>query len=201
MGEYIIQNTFTTTIFKYLVFLLIILLFFLGSGCSKISMNNLNPKIINVSSEEMLNIKWNKGFSLAISITPGIPIELIGDSTVEYEIMGNYNELFQLDDGIPSYLSESNRTLKGTDTVYWSLNIYEKTTESWITVIRKQDKHTTGLVLIQISDISQQLGKENSGGIFKANVISSIEFPKQDGKYQNITNEKVSEIVEAYKKK
>lgn len=46
-----------------------------------------------VPANEMITIPWNEGWSVAVSVTPGIPFELQGSEEMTYEISGDTHYL------------------------------------------------------------------------------------------------------------
>ncbi|ASA25796.1 hypothetical protein [Paenibacillus donghaensis] len=60
--------------------------------------NTVKPAKLNETDKakiivKMIAIPWNEGWSAAISVTPGIPIELCGGDEVAYGLSGDTNYL------------------------------------------------------------------------------------------------------------
>ncbi len=69
---------------------------------------------------------------------------------------------------------------------------------SWIRIVRKEEGHTTGLVLIKIFSSAGKTADGVGGVTFKADIIASLEFPRQNGAYQNISDQQLETIESTY---
>ncbi|CAM3324910.1 MULTISPECIES: hypothetical protein [Paenibacillus] len=175
----------------------------LGSGCAPKTEEEVQPEVVNVPAEEMIAIPWNEGWSPAISVTPGIPFELRGSDEIAYDLSGNTDYLCVEIEGRLKSMSKTGTSRKAGEHVYWSPLCGEPSADlakietSWVTVVRKQEGYTTGLVLVRIWP-EQENG--NQGGLFKADIIASLAFPKQDGAYQDISDEDLKKLEADYMK-
>lgn len=177
-------------------------LILLGAGCTPKTEEDANPEVVNVPAEEMIAIPWKKGWSPAISVTRGIPLELNGSDEIVYDISGDTDYLCVEIEGRLESMSKTGTSRKAEEHFYWSplcgdipADLAEIGT-SWITLVRKQDGYPTGMVLIRISP-EQDNG--NGGSTFKADIIASLSFPQQDGAYQDISDEDLKELEATYK--
>lgn len=162
------------------------------------------PKTISVPANEMISIPWNEGWSLAISITPGIPVELRGSDKVMYEISGDTSYLCVEFEGRLESMNKEGASKKANERFYWnpffgnSQMLPAEIETSWIRIVRKQEGFTTGLVLIKILPTPFTTADGGEGVTFKANIIASLEFPRQAGVYQAISDQNLKEIESAY---
>ncbi|RAR43005.1 hypothetical protein [Paenibacillus sp. MDMC362] len=177
-------------------------LILLCAGCTLKTEEDAKPEVVNVPAEEMIAIPWNKGWSPAISVTRGIPLELNGSDEIVYDISGDTGYLCVEIEGRLESMSKTGTSRKAEEQFYWNpfcgdlpADLAEIGT-SWITLVRKQDGYPTGMVLIRISP-EQDNG--NRGSTFKADIIASLAFPQQDGAYQDIFDEDLKELEAAYK--
>lgn len=165
----------------------------------------LKPKAVSVPVNEMIDIPWNKGWSMAISVTPGIPIELRGSDEVEYEISGDINYLCVEKEGRLESMSKEGSTMKAEGRFYWSLLCRDSSEQladigtSWINIVRMQEGYPTGLVLVRISPLPDKTENGDRGSTFKADITASLTFPQQDGAYQAISDKDLEELEAAYK--
>lgn len=178
-------------------------LIMLGSGCSPKAEEKVQPEVVNVPAEEMIAIPWNKGWSPAISVTPGIPFELRGSDEIAYDLSGDTDYLCVEIEGRLESMSKTGTSRKAGERVYWSPLCGEPSADlaeietSWVTVVRKQEGYPTGLVLVRISPEREN---GNQGGMFKADIIASLAFPQQDGAYQDISDEDLKKLEADYTK-
>lgn len=187
---------------KYIFICAGIGLIMLGSGCGMKTNEEFKPKTVKVPADEMISITWNEGWSPAISVTPGIPIELRGDSETAYDISGDTIYLCVEREGKLESMSKTGAIRKAEERFYWNplceearKHIAEINT-SWINIIRKQQGYPTGYVLVKVSP---QTETGNNGIRFKADIIASLNFPKQDGDYQILSDKDLKELEDLYK--
>lgn len=180
-------------------------LLLLSAGCALKTKEETIPKYVSVPADEMVSIPWNKGWSLAVSVTPGIPFELRGSNEVLYEISGDTSYLCVYSEGKIESMSKGGTSKKAEEHFYWNPFIGDSQVQptdigtSWIRIVRKQEGYTTGLVLIKI--LSSSPGKTADDGravTFKADIIASLEFPRQDEAYQTISEQQLKELETAY---
>lgn len=69
---------------------------------------------------------------------------------------------------------------------------------SWIRIVRKQEGFTTGVVLIKVLPTPFTTADGGEGVTFKADIIASLEFPRQAGAYQPISDQNLKDIDSAY---
>ncbi|MEI2399089.1 hypothetical protein [Paenibacillus phytohabitans] len=175
------------------------------SGCALKTKEEAKPKSVSVPADEMISIPWNEGWSLAISITPGIPVELRGNDEVMYEISGDMSYLCVKSEGKLESMSKGGNSKKAGGRFYWNPFFGDSQVQpadigtSWIRIVRMQEGYTTGFVLIKI--LSSPITTADGGGgmTFKADIIASLEFPRQEGVYQTISDENLKEIESATK--
>lgn len=177
-------------------------LILLGGGCARMGEEELKPEVVSVPADEMMAIPWNEGWSAAISVTPGIPIELHGSDEVTYELSGDTNYLCMEKEGRLESISKAGTTRKAEERFYWNPlcadppEHLDEIGTSWINIVRKQEGNPTGLVMVRFSPL---LDKGDSGSTFKADIIASLAFPQQDGAYQAISDENLQELEAAYR--
>lgn len=176
------------------------------AGCALKTKEEAKPKSVSVPADEMISMPWNEGWSLAISITPGVPVELRGSDEVMYEISGDTGYLCVKSEGKLERMSKGGNSKKAGERFYWNPFFGDSQVQpadigaSWIRIVRKQEGYTTGLVLIKILP-SPITAADGGGGVtFKADIIASLEFPRQEGAYQTISDENLKEIEAAYTK-
>lgn len=179
-------------------------LLLLGVGCSLKTKEEVKPKSVSVPADEMISIPWNEGWSVAISVTPGIPVELRGSDEVMYEISGDTSFLCVESEGKLERMSKGGTSKNAGDRFYWNPFFGDSQVKpadigtSWIRIVRKQEGYTTGLVLIKILSSPGKTVDGGGGGTFKADIIASLEFPRQDGAYQTISDQKLKELEATY---
>ena len=179
-------------------------LLLLGSGCTLKTKEEVKPKFVTVPPAEMISIPWNEGWSPAISITPGIPVELRGSDEVMYEISGDISYLCVKSEGKLERMSKEGTSKNAEERFYWNPFFGEFQVlptdigTSWIRIVRKQEGYTTGLVLIKILSSPGKVADGVGGVNFIADIIASLEFPRQDGAYQSISDQKLKKLESAY---
>lgn len=178
----------------------------IGTGCSlntEEKVKELNA--VDVPADEIVDISWNAGWSPAISVTPGILFELRGSDDVIYELSGDTAYLCVDAGGRLESLSKGGNTKKSGERFYWNYLYGDPQIQpadvgdSWINIIRKEENFRTGWVLIKISSGTDKTA-ERENGLFKAEVMASLEFPQQDGNYQVISDKNLLDLEAAYKK-
>lgn len=174
-------------------------------GCALMTKEEAKPKSVSVPADEMISIPWNKGWSIAVSVTPGIPVELRGGDEVMYEISGDTGYLCVYSEGKLESMSKEGTSKYAEESFYW--NPFFKGSHllaadigtSWIRIVRRQEGYTTGLVLIKILSSTGKTADGGGGGVtFKADIVASLEFPRQDGAYQTISDLELKELEAAY---
>lgn len=178
----------------------------LTTGCSPKSKEGVQPVTVNVPANEMITIPWNEGWSVAVSVTPGIPFELQGSEEVTYEISGDTHYLCVEKEGSLASMSEAETTAKAGESFYWN-PFFEDPAKplsgmeaSWINIIREQDGYPTGWVLVKISPMSEKAGNGDVIPRFKADIVASVAFPQQDGAYQLVSEEDLKSLEAGYRK-
>lgn len=178
-----------------------IALILFGAGCAPTTKEGSKPKTVSVPAEEMMSILWNEGWSPAISVTPGIPIELHGSPEVTYEIAGDTRYLCVDNEGKLGGMNEVGTTRQAEERFYWSplcgdpSNNLSEIEDSWVHIVRKQEGYTTGMVMVKFSPLPDQGGRST----FKADINASLAFPQQDGGYQAVTDKDLKELATAFK--
>lgn len=101
-------------------------------------------------------------------------------------------------------MGKTGTTRKAEEVFYWNpffgnppVHLDEIGT-SWINIVRKREGHTTGWVLIRISPMPVKTVNGDSGLVFKADIIASLVFPRQDGAYQAVSDEDLKELEASY---
>lgn len=157
--------------------------------------------VVDMPAEEAVLFPLNGGWTPAMSISPGIPIELQGSADTEYELSGDTHYLGVNAGGRPESLTETDR--KAGDVLYWS-PLYEETSTpvpledieaSWITAVRKENGLPTGLVVIKVAPV--QDGEIRP--LFQAEVTASLSFPIQDGAYPSLTDDELQKMANGYR--
>jgi len=174
-------------------------------GCALKTKEEVKPKSVSVPADEMISIPWNKGWSIAVSVTPGILVELRGGDEVMYEISGDTGYLCVYSEGKLESMSKEGTSKYAEESFYWNpffegshLQAVDIGT-SWIRIVRKQEGYTTGLVLIKILSSTGKTADGGGGGVtFKADIVASLEFPRQGGAYQTISDLELKELEAAY---
>lgn len=162
-------------------------LLLIAVGCALNTKEEAKPKAVSVSADEMISIPWNEGWSLAISITPGIPVELRGSDEVMYEISGDTSYLCVESEGKLERMSKGGTSKKAGERFYWNPYFGESQMQpadietSWIRIVRKQKGFTTGIVLIKVMPTPFTTADGGEGVTFKADIIASLEFPGKLG--------------------
>ncbi|WP_379136715.1 hypothetical protein [Paenibacillus sp. sgz500958] len=177
-----------------------LLFILLGTGCTLKSKEGLKPVAVNVPANEMIQIPWNEGWSVAVSVTPGIPFELQGSEEVTYEISSDTHYLCMEKQGRLESISEAETTVKAGERFYWnpffgdSAKHLTEIGTSWINIVREQEGYPTGLVMVKISPLSEKTGNGDMDSRFKADIVASVAFPQQDGAYQMISEEDLKNL-------
>lgn len=177
-------------------------LLLLSTGCTLKGSEDLKPTVVDVPADEMISIPWNEGWTPALSITPGIPIELRGSDKVVYEISGDTNYLTVVIMGKLEVMSKTESIRKAEDRLYWYPRVTPEhlmdINNSWINIVRKEEGNSTGLVLVKVSPLPDKTEQGDSMPKFKADIIASLGFPRQDGEYQDISDEDLKKLEASY---
>ncbi|WP_438433732.1 hypothetical protein [Gorillibacterium sp. sgz500922] len=193
-----------TGVFRRLLLGISISLMLMSAGCSRGEAEEQKPAAVSVQADEMLAIPWNEGWSVAVSVTPGIPIELHGSGEIKYDLSGDTQQMWIEQAGELVSLDKAGTTRKAEERLYWNPVLgnppkqLDDIETSWIRLVRKQEGHPTGLVLVKFSPSKPEDTK--SGPTFKAEIVASLAFPQKDGTYQSISDKELQELAETYQK-
>ncbi len=156
--------------------------------------------IVCVQTDGLITIPWNEGWSIAISITPGIPIHLQGNNGATYDIFSDTKGLLLKKNGNIKSMKGSILGLKRGDMFYYN-PVYDnqildisKVGTTWLKIIQKNEEYTTGIVLVKVAPIKDKNDDGKEIMQFKAEIVTSLSFPKQKGKYQKVSNEFLEDI-------
>ena len=96
------------------------------------------------------------------------------------------------------YSSETSVTVSSGTTVFWSYRHYDEngmltagSDTVWLEFINRKDSDIIGYAVVKV----EKLGYCN----YEAEVIKAVSFPKVNGKYQEVTEEQVNQLIDSAK--
>ena len=161
-----------------------------------------NDQVNEVNLSEGIEFPWNYGWSMGISVVPGLPLQFTyKNKGFSIEVTADGTELVKWEDGKVLAAMQQPVRLSPGDTIYWRMLDpvvwAQKEDVHYVDVIVSEQAHLVGYAVIKISsNIS-----ENGGKKYVASVIKNISFPKADGQYQTISAEYVREKIRETKGK
>lgn len=155
---------------------------------------------------EGIEMPTNFSWSLAMSSSPGLPLNLYADEyeDVKFEVWTDGGTLLLWESNAIEKIDGTFYAENGT-TIYWStaFNYEENRFEaysksiSYIGIIIRENENIVGYAVVQIYT------DDSEDGVLKtyfAKLLKSVSFPTVKGKYQNITSEYVMSEIEKVKK-
>lgn len=157
-------------------------------------------KIIEADRFDGIEFPWNHGWSLAVSVVPGLPIHFTDERPAHtLTVTFSAGRLIKIGKAQEVVLDQPVQMETG-DTVYWLIvdqkSLEQKDDMHFVDVVIREQNHIVGYAVIKIA---ARIGKMG-GKVYDASIVKNAEFPKVDGEYQAVSEEYVNKRISEAKR-
>lgn len=159
-------------------------------------------KIIEADRFDGIEFPWNHGWSLAVSVVPGLPIHFTDERPAHtLTVTSDAGRLIERGSAsTPHVVLDQPVEIKAGETIYWQMidqqSLEQKDDVHFVDVVIREQNHIVDYAVIKIAARTSEMG----GKVYDASIVKNAEFPKVDGEYQAVSEEYVNKRISEAKR-